>query len=127
MPTPNSKVKPEGTQLPPPTFSPTRSESVAQKVLSSGGSFGSSFGSGLPKSDQLTAAVAGGAGGSGNPIYVTLAEREPRYLLHISLLNPHSVQPKERGHTGQSNMSHLYALSYSVSVIRRPFGSSLTI
>lgn len=79
-PTPDPSIKPEDARPPPPSsFSPTRSESVAQKVLSNGGSFGSSLGNGLPKSSQLSAAVAGGAGGSGNPIYVTLAERELRY------------------------------------------------
>lgn len=74
---PDLSIKSEDAQPPPPSsFSPTRSESVAQKVLSGGGSFSSSLGSGLPKSDQLAASIAGGAGGSGNPIYVTLAERE---------------------------------------------------
>lgn len=88
MPTPDPGIKPEdAAPPPPPSFSPTRSESVAQKVLSGGGSFSSSLGSGFPKSDQLTAGIAGGAGGSGNPIYVTLAEREPHSLLHIPFLN----------------------------------------
>lgn len=77
-PNPGPNIKPEEAQPLSPPFSPTRSESIAQKVLSSGGSFSSSLGNGFNSSGQLTAAVAGGAGGSGNPIYVTLAERELR-------------------------------------------------
>ena len=87
-PTPDPGMKPEDAHPPPPSsFSPTRSESVAQKVLSGGGSFGSSFGNGLPKSEQLVSAVAGGAGGSGNPIYVTLAERKLPCLPNLPVLN----------------------------------------
>ena len=83
-------MKPEDARPPPPSsFSPTRSESVAQKVLSGGGSFSSSLGNGLPKSEQLSAAVAGGAGGSGNPIYVTLAERELPSLPNVRALKLH--------------------------------------
>ena len=86
-PAPDPSMKPEGAQPPPPSsFSPTRSESVAQRVLSGGGSFSSSLGNGLPKSEQL-AAVAGGAGGSGNPIYVTLAERKLPCLSNVPALN----------------------------------------
>ncbi|KAF9653112.1 ATP-dependent metallopeptidase Hfl [Thelephora ganbajun] len=72
--TPDLGIKPEDTRPPPSSLYPTRSESVARKVLSGGGSFSGSVGNGLPKSDQLAAAITGGAGGSGNPIYVTLAE-----------------------------------------------------
>jgi len=87
-PTPDPSMKPEDARPPPPSsFSPTRSESVAQKVLSAGGSFSSSLGNGHPKSEQLVAAVAGGAGGSGNPIYVTLAERELPRLSRVPALN----------------------------------------
>ena len=76
-PNPDPGIKPEEVPSPSPaSLSPTRSESIAQKVLSGGGSFSSSLGNGLGKSDQLAAAIVSGAGGSGNPIYVTLAERE---------------------------------------------------
>ena len=89
-PAPDPSMKPEDARPPPPSsFSPTRSESVAQKVLSGGGSFSSSLGNGHPKSEQLAAAVAGGAGGSGNPIYVTLAERKVPCLSHVPALNLH--------------------------------------
>ena len=90
-------IGPEDARPPPSSFSPTRSESVAQKVLSGGGLFSSYLGNGRPKSDQLVAAVAGGAGGSGNPIYVTLAERE----LHCSL---HTPSLKFRASISQRNM-----------------------
>ena len=83
-PTLGSSAKPEDAQPPPqPSFSPTRSESIAQKVLSGGGSFSSSLGGGFSKPDRLATAIAGGAGGSGNPIFVTLAERELSCLFHI--------------------------------------------
>ena len=85
-PTPDPDIKPEDAQPPPSSFSPTRSESVAQKVLSSGGSFTSSLGNGFQKSDQFAAAMAAGAGVSGNPIYVTLAERELQSLFRIPFL-----------------------------------------
>ena len=119
--TPDPSIKPEGARPPPiSSFSPTQSESIAQKVLSSGGSFSGSFGNGLPKSGQLAAAVTGGAGGSGNPIYVTLAERESRCLLHTPSLKSCVVlcfvQLKAPGCTGQSNTSHLCVLSYLVSI-----------
>jgi len=88
-PAPDPSMKHEDAQPPPSSFSPTRSESVAQKVLSGGGSFSSSFGSGLPKSEQLAAAVGGGAGGSGNPIYVSLAERKLPCYSYVLALNLH--------------------------------------
>jgi len=84
-PAPDPSMKPEDARPPPPSsFSPTRSESVAQKVLSGGGSFSRSFGDGLPKSEPL---VPGGAGGSGNPIYVTLAERKLPCLSSVPVLS----------------------------------------
>lgn len=78
--TPNSEpsIKPGEVWPPASSFSPTRSETIAQKVLSGGGSFSGSLANGFNKPDQLAAAVVSGAGGSGNPIYVTLAERELR-------------------------------------------------
>lgn len=75
-PGPDPSIGPEGTRQPPSSFTPTQSESIAQKVLSGGSSFSSSFGSGPNKADNLVTGIPGGAGGSGNPIYVTLAERE---------------------------------------------------
>lgn len=64
------------TPAPTPSTPQTRSETVAQKVLS-GASFGSSSSSSTKaEPSQFAAAVSGGAGVSGNPIYVTLAECE---------------------------------------------------
>jgi ATP-dependent metalloprotease len=58
---------------PPPI--PTRSEMIAQKVLA-GGTLGTSASIGSRRLDnaQFAAALASGAGISGNPIHVTVAE-----------------------------------------------------
>jgi len=65
--------------IPPPTPQ-SRSEAVAKKVLTGALLGGSSSGPTKVDSSQLASALSGGAGVSGNPIHVTLAESKGSWV-----------------------------------------------
>lgn len=87
--TPSTENHTPVTETPAPASptpsTPSRSELVAQKILS-GGALNSTTGPVKLDSAQLAAAVAGGAGVSGNPIHVTLAECESKQFTSCDLL-----------------------------------------
>lgn len=78
--TPATETPLPATETSAPASQPTpvasRSESIAHKILA-GGAPNTPTGPVKVDSAQFAAALAGGAGVSGNPIHVTLAECEP--------------------------------------------------